>query len=378
MPANEYTIMIIHGTLRSGIITLFLIAIFGSVSAVQNDEKFTFEGNVIYSDIEGGFYGIITDSGDKFLPVNLPESYKINNLSVHGVASLDTESVSIQMWGKMITIDSIDPTNGGGISELFWSSTSGGSSDLTSDDAKTRQDLIIGTSALQKKLHLLDEQLKSEAINLSGKNLQSTDLNASFLHLSSISSAALEVSAIDTAGTIKNVAPDNYKSAIGSSISKHPIFENLKNYPTPSMTSYTISDEKNPAVYIVYPVYSGHHDVTGYISVMVNPHLFIQDTLSSIPELTDAQFMVIQPDGRILYDTDSSQNGLSTWNEPFNKSASLIQAAVKLQNARAGVDVYRYPDSGSGSDPEKNILWSTITLHSMPWRVAIMSISSSQ
>ena len=370
--------MIIHGTLRSGIITLFLIAIFGSVSAVQNDDQFSFEGKVTYSDLEGGFYGIITDSGDQFLPVNLPKSYKINNLSVHGVASLDTESVSIQMWGKMITIDSIEPTNGGGISELFWSSPSDSSSDFTSDDAKTRQDLIIGTSALQQKLDLLDEQLKSEAINLLGKNLQSTDLTPSFLHLSSISSAVLEVSAIDNAGTVKNVAPDSYKSAIGSSISKHPLFDTLKNYPTPSMTSYTLSDEKNPAVYIVYPVYSDHHEVIGYLSVMVYPHLFIQETLSSIPELCDVQFMVIQPDGRILYDTDSSQNGLSTWDEPFNKSASLIQAAVNLQNSRAGADIYRYPDSGSGSDPEKNILWSTISLHSMPWRVAIMSISSTQ
>src|SRR5690606_5375334 len=54
-----------------------------AVAAPANGgDRLTFDGTVVYQDLEGGFYGIVTAQGHDLLPTNLPVEYEEDGLAV--------------------------------------------------------------------------------------------------------------------------------------------------------------------------------------------------------------------------------------------------------------------------------------------------------
>ena len=60
-------------------------------------------GEVRYMEFEGGFYGIVSDQGDKYLPLNLEEEYKKDGLRV-SFEAVPADVMTIQMWGIPVEI----------------------------------------------------------------------------------------------------------------------------------------------------------------------------------------------------------------------------------------------------------------------------------
>lgn len=74
---------------------------------VPLEDRFTMSGTVQYIDLEGGFYGIVADDGSHYLPMNLPEEYKEDNLHVVFTAREMEDINTIYMWGIVVQILSI-------------------------------------------------------------------------------------------------------------------------------------------------------------------------------------------------------------------------------------------------------------------------------
>ncbi len=66
-----------------------------------------FRGTVTYLSFEGGFYGIVSDAGDGYDPINLPIEFEEDGLRVFVVASRNLGLLSIHGWGEIIEIRSI-------------------------------------------------------------------------------------------------------------------------------------------------------------------------------------------------------------------------------------------------------------------------------
>ena len=64
-------------------------------------------GTVVHLDFENGAYGLLDDSGKKFLPVNMPEQLKRNGAKV-SIRFRLADVVSTVMWGKPIFIYSFE------------------------------------------------------------------------------------------------------------------------------------------------------------------------------------------------------------------------------------------------------------------------------
>ena len=60
-------------------------------------------GTIKYIPLEGGFYGIETEKGEKYLPLNLPAEFKKDGLKVWFKAK-PRRGATIQMWGKPVEI----------------------------------------------------------------------------------------------------------------------------------------------------------------------------------------------------------------------------------------------------------------------------------
>jgi hypothetical protein len=98
---------------------LFLSVIFSllftSCRESDKDSALDFKGKVVYVDLEGGFYGIELDSGDKIDPIDdLPGEFKINNLRVMGKYKRSKDAGSIHMWGYLVNILEISAENQSG------------------------------------------------------------------------------------------------------------------------------------------------------------------------------------------------------------------------------------------------------------------------
>lgn len=62
------------------------------------------KGKVVYQTIEGGFWSIITDEGEKLRPTVLPVQLQEEGKEVECVIYLTDEEFSLIMWGKEIFI----------------------------------------------------------------------------------------------------------------------------------------------------------------------------------------------------------------------------------------------------------------------------------
>jgi hypothetical protein len=67
-------------------------------------------GTITYIDLEGGFYGIITDDGAKYLPLNLPDGYESDGTEVEFTAVIAQDYATIAMWGVPVNLLSITRT----------------------------------------------------------------------------------------------------------------------------------------------------------------------------------------------------------------------------------------------------------------------------
>lgn len=74
----------------------------------QKQDIISETGTVKYIDLEGGFFGIIGDSGKNYDPINLSEEFQKNNLRVGFDAKIREDMVSTHMWGTLIEIVRIE------------------------------------------------------------------------------------------------------------------------------------------------------------------------------------------------------------------------------------------------------------------------------
>jgi hypothetical protein len=97
------------------IIFAIIITLTGIYIIIEADRLFNvnknviqMKGTVIYVDLEGGFYGIIGDDGNKYLPINLPQEYKISGLKIYFKARIRSDIATTAMWGTPIEILEIE------------------------------------------------------------------------------------------------------------------------------------------------------------------------------------------------------------------------------------------------------------------------------
>ncbi len=64
---------------------------------------------VVYVPVEGGFYGILSDGGKKYDPMNLPVDLQKNGLRIAVKARIRKDVSSFRMWGEIVEILSVVP-----------------------------------------------------------------------------------------------------------------------------------------------------------------------------------------------------------------------------------------------------------------------------
>ncbi len=65
-------------------------------------------GTVRFNPIEGGFYGIESDTGERYDPINLDKEFQVDGLRVRFEGRKREDMASFHMWGTLIEIIKIE------------------------------------------------------------------------------------------------------------------------------------------------------------------------------------------------------------------------------------------------------------------------------
>ena len=104
--------MIKKKTLVFAILVMFILPF---LCGCEEKEIIVGTGTIHYIELEGGFYGIVADTGEKYDPINLPTGFKEDGLKVAFKVGVLKNNYSIHMWGivvKVIEIKKIDENTG--------------------------------------------------------------------------------------------------------------------------------------------------------------------------------------------------------------------------------------------------------------------------
>ena len=141
--------------------------------AQETGLEITSYGTITYIDLEGGFYGFIAQDGAQYLPLDLPDEYKQDGLLVDITGVIDTDVMTIQMWGQPLRILSITKHEGFTQSDSWYE---GETSFLSPEEELAITTLQLRSStALSKTLQDCDAAIAAYAAELKGKNLQGPD-----------------------------------------------------------------------------------------------------------------------------------------------------------------------------------------------------------
>lgn len=69
--------------------------------------KLAYRGTVKYFNLEGGFFGIVTDKGEKFLPQGLALEYQQDGAVIEFSGEIIKGMMTIQQWGTPFTISEL-------------------------------------------------------------------------------------------------------------------------------------------------------------------------------------------------------------------------------------------------------------------------------
>jgi hypothetical protein len=72
----------------------------------EDAHTFAMSGTIRHMDFEGGFYGIVTDSGQHLLPENLQPEFQKDSLRVSFEGRITNRPTTV-MWGRTITLTRI-------------------------------------------------------------------------------------------------------------------------------------------------------------------------------------------------------------------------------------------------------------------------------
>jgi branched-chain amino acid transport system substrate-binding protein len=126
-----------------------------------------------------------------------------------------------------------------------------------------------------------------------------------------------------------------------------------------------------------HPVFSPDNKIAGSVSVLFKPEVLLGEIVSRTIKDTTFTVMLMQPDGRVIYDADSGEIGKNTFLDPIYQSyPQLLALAEKVSAKESGTGHYEFLNTGLNTNVKKEAIWVTFALNGAEWRIVLISTVS--
>ena len=223
------------------------------------------------------------------------------------------------------------------------------------------------------QLMQIDSSIAQAAQDLATVDLQSDSAKKVLNSLYKNIPSAVDIATIDLSGNLLLIEPDKYKGSEGQNISDQPHIARIRADGKPVMSDIFKTIEGFYAAAIVFPIYSSHGKLTGYVSMVFKPDALMGNIINPyLSTMVSTEAMAIQKDGRVIYDKDILQVGKMTFSDPlYQPYPSLLDLARRVTAEVSGSGTYQFP-AGPGQAPvTKTTEWTSVSLHDVEWRIIL-------
>ena len=243
------------------------------------------------------------------------------------------------------------------------------------DDRAASALLIRAQSDITVALETLDGRLSHAASRLGATGLNDTAARAVLSNLAATDPAIVDCTASNPEGTLVAAEPAAYHGAEGTDLRDQPNVLYVLSSKRPVMSEVITVAEGFPAAVISTPVFTNEGRFAGFTSAVFRPEVLIGNAVGPAVNGTPFQVMVVQTDGRVLYDTDPARVGRMTFEDPlYADYPDLLDVARRVAAERYGTATYAF--TAGGRSVQKEIAWTTAGLHGAEWRVAVIREAS--
>ncbi|WP_214041609.1 CHASE domain-containing protein [Methanoculleus sp.] len=232
--------------------------------------------------------------------------------------------------------------------------------------------LIRMQSGITAAIEGLDDRLAYAAFDLGSTGFNDAAARAVLANLSGTDPSIVDCTASDAGGTIVAAEPAAYRNVEGADVRGQAHVRHVLATKRPIMSEVITVAEGFPAAVITAPVFTNESEFVGFASVVFRPEALIAGVAGPAANGTPYQVMVVQTDGRVLYDTDPAQVGKMTFEDTlYADYPDLLDVARRVADERYGTATYGFAADG-GQAVQKEIAWTTAGLHGVEWRVAVI------
>lgn len=243
------------------------------------------------------------------------------------------------------------------------------------DKSAVKSDLDYLQTCIAAVLTTITDETESAAEELSSADsMYAPEVQPVLNELFSESGYAMSYAAITPNGTIAAVAPDTYANSVGINITESEPGRSIIQTKKPFFSDAFIAQEGFTGIEIALPVYSEDNVYKGSVLAMTNPSVFVGKIVNPIENEKDITVTVMQRDGFILYDQDTTQIGKNLFTDvPFTNYESLQALGNIISTNPTGSGEYTFyssPDK-SGNSVKKQADWDTVSSLDKEWRIIL-------
>ena len=232
--------------------------------------------------------------------------------------------------------------------------------------------LTAVSQALSAEMGGLSRDMADVARKMSGLDIKSAGARALLNGLLVNRPYLVDVSTLDRSGLLAAVEPVEYKSVEGVYIGDQEQVIRVFRTQQPALSWNFKAVEGFDAADFEYPVFSAQQELRGAVSALFKPEILLGDIVKKALQDTSFSMMVMEPDGRIIYEVDPTQIGRNTFVDPlFQGFPQLIQLGRQVSSAPTGKGGYQFLDSAQKTI-NKEARWVTFSMYGVDWRLVLI------
>ncbi|MBF0505931.1 MAG: cache domain-containing protein [Nitrospirae bacterium] len=231
--------------------------------------------------------------------------------------------------------------------------------------------LIKAKEGIASAFSELNAHVSRAASDLSKTGLNGPGARKVLQDLCESESFIIDCSTVDLKGTMIAVEPADYKQHEGADIGTQEHVITLHKTKKPVFSNVFRAVEGFYAVDLEHPVFFAKRMI-GSVSVLFRPETLLAGIIRPLAQDRSLEFMVIQKDSRILYDTDRERTGRMIFTDPiYRRYPDLLSLANRMAKEKSGTGSYLLPVKGMDKPARKKVSWITVNLFAAEWRIAV-------
>ncbi len=248
-----------------------------------------------------------------------------------------------------------------------------GVNDTTAIRHALMQQLLNGmTGILQDNLEAFDSSVEDVASLLGTTGISGPEADSLIMDLATSHPSILSAITVDTNGTVLSAAPENSKMLVGQNIADQEVIAHVLSTRQPAMGQYFTLRQGGEGVAIVYPVFSPGGEFLGAISMAFSPSVLVTPYAEESKTWAPFTYAVAQPEGVLLYHSNSELVGKPAFGEPlFERFPEILDFVHRSDTERTGYATFSFFKEGSTEIVPKETFWDTVALYGTEWRVFV-------